>query len=252
MSDDQIQTVRDELEEAYLSFHSAGLRFLSRYLETEAWGPPPVRVPPPPTISLTSGGARRLPGSIHLWIVPVDSDEVVGEAYRQVYRRGEVLAVEHHTLRIFDQRRRRAGFGSELLAANETWYRNASINAITAAVEGDGSLFAARKGFDFDLNRPGRKDQLEGLDDCQLRLGAVSSLISPRQVVDRLLAGNVSRRESTRTFLARLDAAGGEARAATRAFLSRLLVLGAGVKGAVDGMSVAVPRSRLTGGAWAR
>jgi hypothetical protein len=152
---DEVRRVRNELLTRFLEFEHGGLQF--ELLE------PPV------------DPALRPPGSILLLIVDEAGSEV-GDASRCIVEREERLVIRHKQLKLRRDRDRRRGFGSILQQASETWYRDAGLASILIAAEGDGSLFAARRGFDFDLKGYGSRQRLRHLDDEQLRAAALLEL----------------------------------------------------------------------------
>ncbi len=109
---------------------------------------------------------------IHLSVVTDGTDEVVGKATREVGLRGSALVVAHRELRIWRPEWRRRGFGSALLAHNIDWYRESEVRFIVMEAEGDGSAFAAVRGFDFDVTSYARRPGFKGLSERELRFAA--------------------------------------------------------------------------------
>ena len=154
--DHQLAAVRDQLLERYLGFGFGGLHFRVRDISAEIAEARRM-------MAEFLGRELRLPDRpsrlIHLWVVTDDTGEIVGNASREVGLRGSALVVAHKHLRIMRPEWRRRGFGSALLGANREWYRECGVESIVMEAEGDGSAFAAVRGFDFDVTsyaqRPG-------------------------------------------------------------------------------------------------
>ena len=160
------------------------------------------------------GRDLRLPDrpsrSLHLSIVTDETGEIVGKAAREVGLRGSALVVAHRELRIRRPEWRRRGFGSALLAVNRDWYRECGVEFIVMEAEGDGSAFAAIRGFDFDVTSYASRPRFEGLPERELRFAAIDRLIHHPAIQDTVDGGQAPRRESVVAFLERLKASGAE------------------------------------------
>ncbi len=217
-NDHTIASVRDRLTERYLGFACAGLHFEVRDISAEI---AEARRRLVEFLGREPALPQRPSRLIHLWVVTDDTHEIVGSAAREVGQRGAALVVAHKRLRIRRPWRGR-GFGSALLSANRDWYRECGVAFIVLEAEGDGSAFAATRGFDFDVmayaNRPG----FAGLDERELRFAAVERLIRHPVISDTADGGEPQTRESVVAFLARLAALGGEPARQVHRFRRRL------------------------------
>ncbi len=172
------------------------------------------------------GRELRLPDRpsrlIHLWVVADETDEIVGRATREVGLRGSALVVAHKQLRIRRPEWRRQGFGSALLAENRDWYRECGVEFIVTEAEGDGSAFAAIRGFDFDVTSYARRPRFEGLAERELRFAAIDRLIHHPAIQDTVDGGQAPLRESVVAFLERVKASGAEPARQVERFQQRL------------------------------
>ena len=201
--DRSIGSVRERLLERYLRFAFGGLHFEPRDISAEIAEARRM-------VAQHLGRELRLPVRpnrfIHLSVVTDEAGEIVGKATREVGVRGSALVVAHKELRIRRPEWRRRGFGSALLAANRDWYQECGVEFIVMEAEGDGSAFAATRGFDFDLtsyaNRPGFMD----LPERELRFAAIDRLIRHRAIQDTVDGGQAPHRESVEALLERLTA----------------------------------------------
>lgn len=211
--DARIGSVRDTLLNRHLGFRFGGLHLEVRDISAEI---AEARRRLVDFLGREPQFPRRPSRLIHLWVVVDDTNEVIGNATREVGMRGSALVVAHKQLRLGPQWRRR-GFGSALLTENRDWYREFGVEFIVMEAEGDGSAFAAARGFDFDLvsytGRPG----YEGLSERQLRSAAVDRLIR-HLPVSEIVDGAPDRfRESAVACLERLRGSGaGSARQVER------------------------------------
>jgi GNAT superfamily N-acetyltransferase len=216
--DHHVGHVRDRLLNRYLGFAFGGLHFEVRDISaeiaearrrmTEFWGRE-LQLPDRPS---------RL---IHLWVVNDQTGEIVGNAAREVGLRGSSLVVAHKRLRIRPQWRRQ-GFGSALLAENRDWYRECDVEFIVMEAEGDGSAFAATRGFDFDLVAYARRPWFKGLAERELRLAAIDQLIRHPPIQDTADGDQAQPRESAVAFLERLKLLGAESARQVHHFERRL------------------------------
>ncbi len=158
---------------------------------------------------------------IHLWVVSDETDEIVGDAAREVGLRGSSLVVAHKKLRIRPEWRRQ-GFGSALLAENRDWYRECGVEFIVMEAEGDGSAFAAIRGFDFDVVSYAGRPGLKGLAERELRFVAVDRLIRHPAIPDDRDGGQAQLRESVVAFLERLKLLGAQSARQVHHFERRL------------------------------
>ena len=199
--DQRIGSVRDRLLECYLGFAFAGLHVEARDISAEI-------AEARRRLTEFLGREPRLPDRpsrlIHLSLVADDTGEVVGRATREVGLRGAALVVAHKALHIWSAEWRRQGFGSALLAQNRNWYRECGVAFIVMEAEGDGSAFAARHGFDFDLTAYARRPGLTGLAERELRLAAVDRLIHHPAIQEKTNGGQPVHRESLTDFLGRI------------------------------------------------
>jgi GNAT superfamily N-acetyltransferase len=217
--DHRIGSVRDRLLERYLGFAFAGLHFEVRDISAEIAEARQM-------VAQVLGRELRQPDrpsrSIHLSVVTDATDEIVGKALREVGFRGSALGVAHKQLRIWRPEWRQRGFGSALLEANCDWYQECGVEFIAMEAEGDGSAFAAIRGFDFDVasyaNRPGFK----GLPERELRFAAIDRLIRHPAIQDTADGEQAERRESVLAFLERLKADGPESARQVHRFRQRL------------------------------
>ena len=88
--------------------------------------------------------------------------------------------------------------------------------------EGDGSTFAATRGFDFDLASYARRPALKGLSEAELRLAAIDQLIRHPAVEEIVDGDEAPRRESVETLLQRLTAHGADSARQVDRFRHRL------------------------------
>jgi GNAT superfamily N-acetyltransferase len=216
--DHRIGSVRDRLLERYLGFAFGGLHFQLRDISAEIAEARQM-------IFQVLGRELRPPDRpnrfIHLSVVTDKTDEIVGKATREVGLRGSALVVAHRELRIWRPERRRRGFGSALLADNIDWYRESEVEFIVMEAEGDGSAFAAVRGFDFDVTSYARRPGFKGLPERELRFAATDRLIRHPAVHDVQEGEQAPRRESVMAFLKRLEAGAESARQVHR-FQQRL------------------------------
>jgi GNAT superfamily N-acetyltransferase len=213
--DRRLGALRDALLERYLAFAHGGLHLErrdisaeiaeARRMMTEFLGREP-QVPQRPS---------RL---IHLWVVADATGQIVGNATREVGLRGPALVVGHKRLQIQPEWRRR-GFGTALLDANREWYRERDVEFIVMEAEGDGSAFAARRGFDFDLTAYANRPGCRGLSERELRLTAIDRIVSHAAIQD---PGDGPGRESVADFLERLRDLGPEPARQVEGFARRL------------------------------
>lgn len=192
--DHRIGSVRDRLLECYLGFGFGGLHFELRDISVEIAEARHM-------IAQVLGRELRVPDrpsrSIHLWVVTDETDEIVGKAAREVGLRGSALVVAHKELRIRRPEWRRRGFGSALLATTRDWYQECGVEFIVMEAEGDGSAFAAIRGFDFDVRSYASRPRFKGLPERELRFAAIDRLIRHRPsrtpwTVDRRRVANQS------------------------------------------------------------
>jgi GNAT superfamily N-acetyltransferase len=217
--DHRLGSVRDRLLERYLGFAFGGLHFEVRDISAEIAEARQM-------VAQVLGRELRLPDrpsrSIHLWVVTDETDDVVGKATREVGIRGSALGVAHKQLRLWRPEWRRQGFGSALLAENRNWYQECGIEFIVMEAEGDGSAFAAIRGFDFDVTSYGNRPRLNGLPERELRLAAVDRLIRHPAIQDTANGEKAPLRESVIAFLERLKASGAESARQVHCFQKRL------------------------------
>ena len=206
--DRRLGLVRDRLLQRYLAFGFGGLHFEERDISVEI-------AEARQKISEFLGREVRLPSRpsrlISLWVVTDEAGEIVGRAAREVGLRGSTLVVAHKQLWIWRPDWRRRGFGSALLVGTRRWYEDCGVRFIVMEAEGDGSVFAAVRGFDFDVtsyaDRPGFKD----LPGNELRFAAIDRLIHHPAVQESADVGQAELRESVMVFLERVKASGTEA-----------------------------------------
>jgi GNAT superfamily N-acetyltransferase len=217
--DHRIGSVRDRLLERYLGFRFGGLHFKVRDISAEIAAARQM-------VAQVLGRELRLPDrpsrSIHLWVVTDEDDEIVGKAAREVGFRDSALVVAHKELRIRRPEWRRRGFGSALLAANCDWYQECGVEFIVMEAEGDGSAFAAIRGFDFDLTSYASRPRFKGLPERELRFAAIDRLIRHPAIQDSVDGGQAPRRESVVAFLERLKVRGAESERQVHRFQQRL------------------------------
>lgn len=217
--DHRIGSVRERLLERYLGFSFGGLHFEARDISAEIAEARRM-------LTEFLGREPRLPGRssrlLHLSLVADETGEIVGKATREVGVRDLALVVAHKELRIWRPEWRRQGFGSALLAQNREWYRECEVEFIVMEAEGDGSVFAALRGFDFDVASYARRPGLTGLAERELRFAAVDRLVRHPAIQDRLDERRSARRESAMALLARLEFSGAEAKRQVRRFQQRL------------------------------
>jgi GNAT superfamily N-acetyltransferase len=230
--DHRIGSVRDRLLERYLGFAFGGLHFEVRDISAEIAEARQM-------LAQFLGRELRLPDrpsrSIHLWVVTDEADEIVGKAAREVGFRGSALVVAHKELRIRRPEWRRRGFGSALLAENHDWYQECGVEFIVMEAEGDGSAFAAQRGFDFDLRSYASRPRFQGLPERELRFTAIDRLIQHPAIQDTVDGGQAPRRESVMAFLERLKARGAESEQQVHRFQQRLPQLVERGQGTVTG-----------------
>jgi GNAT superfamily N-acetyltransferase len=216
--DQRLGSVRDRLLDRYLGFAAAGMHFELRDISAEIAEARRM-------MSEFLGRELVLPNRpsrlIHLWVVTDDTAEIVGRAAREVGLRGTALVVAHKKLHIQEPWRRR-GFGSALLAENRVWYRESDVEFIVMEAEGDGSAFAATRGFDFDLAAYAGRPGLDGLDEQGLRFAAVDRLIRHGPVQDIMDDGSLQPRATVLSLLERLRGLGPEPSRQALAFERRL------------------------------
>jgi GNAT superfamily N-acetyltransferase len=230
--DHRIGSVRDQLLERYLGFAFGGLHFEVRDISAEIAEARQM-------LAQFMGRELRLPDrpsrSIHLWVVTDEADEIVGKAAREVGFRGSALVVAHKELRIRRPEWRRRGFGSALLAENRDWYQECGVEFIVMEAEGDGSAFAALRGFDFDLRSYASRPRFQGLPERELRFAAIDRLIRHPAIQDTVDSGQAPRRESVIAFLERLKVRGAESERQVHRFQQRLPQLVERGQGTVTG-----------------
>jgi hypothetical protein len=88
--------------------------------------------------------------------------------------------------------------------------------------EGDGSAFAAVRGFDFDVTSYARRPGFQGLPERELRFAAIDRLIRHPAVQDVVGGEQAPRREPVVAFLERLKANGAESARQVHRFQQRL------------------------------
>lgn len=217
--DHRIGSVRDRLLQRYLGFAFGGLHFEVRDISAEIAEARQM-------MSEFLGRELRLPDRpsrlIHLWVVTDESDEIVGKAAREVGLRGSALVVAHKELRIRRPEWRRRGFGSALLAENRGWYQECGVEFIVMEAEGDGSAFAAVRGFDFDVTSYARRPGFKGLRERELRFAVIDRLIRHPAIQDTVDGGQARLRESVGALLERVKASGAESARQVNRFQQRL------------------------------
>jgi GNAT superfamily N-acetyltransferase len=217
--DHRIGSVRDRLLERYLGFGFGGLHFEVRDISAEIAEARQM-------VAQVLGRELRLPDrpsrSIHLWVVTDEDDEIVGKAAREVGFRDSALVVAHKELRIRRPEWRWRGFGSALLAVNRDWYQECGVEFIVMEAEGDGSAFAAMRGFDFDLTSYASRPRFKGLPERELRFAAIDRLIRHPAIQDTVDGAQAPRRESVVAFLERLKVRGAESERQVHRFQQRL------------------------------
>jgi GNAT superfamily N-acetyltransferase len=216
--DDEIGSVRRQLLDRYLGFAFAGLHLVERDISAEI---AEARRRLVEFLGRELQMPTRPSPLIHLWVVADGTGEIVGHAAREVGLRGSALVVAHKRLQIRPQWRRH-GFGSALLADNREHYRECGVQSIVMEAEGDGSAFAATRGFDFDLDAYAGRPGLAGLTERQLRFAAVDRLIRHPSISDSIDRGPADVRESVIACLARLQALGHEPAQQVQRFQQRL------------------------------
>jgi GNAT superfamily N-acetyltransferase len=230
--DHRIGSVRDRLLERYLRFACGGLHFEVRDISAEIAEARQM-------IAQVLGRELRPPDRpnrfIHLWVVTDTTDEIVGKATREVGLRGSALVVAHKELRIRRPEWRRRGFGSALLAENLDWYQECGVEFIVMEAEGDGSAFAALRGFDFDVTSYAGRPRFKGLPERELRFAAIDRLIRHPAVKDVADGEQAMHRESVMAFLERLTANGAQAARQVHRFQQRLPQPAEQGQGAVTG-----------------
>jgi GNAT superfamily N-acetyltransferase len=214
-----IGAVRDRLLERYLGFAFGGLHFEARDISAEIAEARQM-------IAQVLGHELRLPPRpnrfIHLSVVTDETGEVVGKATREVGFRGSTLVVAHKELRIRRAEWRRRGFGSALLEENRSWYQDCGVEFIVMEAEGDGSAFAAVRGFDFDVASYASRPRFKGLSEREVRVAAVDQLINRPAVQETVDDGQAPHRESVVALLERLKIDGAESERQVRRFQQRL------------------------------
>jgi GNAT superfamily N-acetyltransferase len=217
--DRRIGSVRERLLERYLRFAFGGLHFEVRDISAEVMEARQM-------VAQVLGRELRLPirpnRFIYLSVVTDEVGEVVGKAAREVGVRGSALVVAHRELRSRRPEWRRRGFGSALLPANRDWYQECGVDFVVMEAEGDGSAFAATRGFDFDLTSYANRPGFTGLPERELRFAAIDRLIRRRAIQDTVDGGQAPRRESVEAFLERLKVRGSESERQVRRFQKRL------------------------------
>jgi GNAT superfamily N-acetyltransferase len=230
--DHRIGSVRDLLLERYLSFAFGGLHFEERDISAEIAEARQM-------IAQVLGHELRLPPRpnrfIHLSVVTDETGEVVGKATREVGFRGSALVVAHKELRIRRAEWRRRGFGSALLEENRSWYQECEVEFIVMEAEGDGSAFAAVRGFDFDVASYASRPRFKGLSEREVRFAAIEQLMSRPAVQETVDDGQAPHRESVMAFLERLKCVGAQSERQVRRFQQRLPRSLEGGEGAVSG-----------------
>ncbi len=211
--------MRDRLLQRYLGFAFGGLHFEVRDISAEIAEARQM-------MSEFLGRELQLPDRpsrlIHLWVVTDESDEIIGKAAREVGLRGSALVIAHKELRIRRPEWRRRGFGSALLAENRHWYQECGVEFIVMEAEGDGSAFAAVRGFDFDVTSYARRPGFKGLRERELRFAAIDRLIRHPAIQDTVDGGQARLRESVVAFLKRVKASGAESARQVNRFQQRL------------------------------
>lgn len=217
--DHRIGSVRERLLQRYLGFAFGGLHFEVRDISAEI-------AEARQKMSEFLGRELRLPNRpsrlIHLWVVTDETDEIVGKAAREVGLRGSALVVAHKELRIWPPEWRRRGFGSALLAENRHWYQECGVEFIVMEAEGDGSAFAAVRGFDFDVTSYASRPGFKGLCERELRFAAVDRLIRHPAIQDTADGGQAQLRESVAAFLERVKASEAQSARQVNRFQQRL------------------------------
>jgi GNAT superfamily N-acetyltransferase len=230
--DHRIGSVRDRLLERYLGFAFGGLHFEVRDISAEIAEARRM-------MAEFLGRELRLPDRpsrlIHLWVVTDEADEIVGNAAREVGLRGSAFVVAHKELRIRRPEWRRRGFGSALLAENRDWYRECGVEFIVMEAEGDGSAFAAVRGFDFDVTSYANRPAFKGLTERELRFAAIDRLIRHPAIHDTVDGGPAQLRESVVAFLERIKASGAESARQVERFQQRLPQSAEQTQGIVSG-----------------
>lgn len=211
--------MRDRLLQRYLGFAFAGLHFEERDISAQI---AEARQKMSEFLGRELQWPDRPSRLIHLWVVTDETDEIVGTAAREVGLRGSALVVGHTKLRIRRPEWRRRGFGSALLAENLSWYEECGVEFIVMEAEGDGSAFAAVRGFDFDVTSYARRPGFKGLPERDLRLEAIDRLIRHPAIQETVDSGQAQLRESVVAFLERVKASGPESARQVNRFQQRL------------------------------
>jgi GNAT superfamily N-acetyltransferase len=216
--DHRIGSIRDRLLKRYLGFAFGGLHFEARDISAEI---AEARQMMAEFLGRDLQLQNRPSRLIHLWVLSDETDEIVGNAAREVGLRGSALVVAHKRLWIRPEWRGQR-FGSALLAENRDWYRECGVEFIVMEAEGDGSAFAAVRGFDFDVMSYASRPGLRGLSERELRFAAIDRLIRHQAIQDTVDGGQAQPRESVVAFLERLKVLGSESARQVHRFEQRL------------------------------
>ena len=167
----------------------------------------------------------RVPGQLSFYICTHDADgyEAVGEVLHHVEHVDAVLVVRHKQHNIDRMNLRRRGFMTALLQDAECWYADLGIASVLMEATGDGSLFAARRGFDFDLAAYQRQPTNANSDEHRLRAAAVRQMMSRDGVYETQEGENRPRRPSVEELLDRVVDFGGTGRMLAEDFKRRLV-----------------------------
>lgn len=111
---------------------------------------------------------------------------------------------------------------SALLEQAEAWYAEAGVQSIVIPAEGDGSLFAARRGFDFDTAHYAGRTRYQGLVEDQLRAAIVTRMMRHPGVFESVEGDNAPRRPSARALLDHVAASSDGGRALVERFEARI------------------------------
>ncbi len=193
----RLKAVRDAIEQCYLGFAHGGLHLGRWDIEAEL-------AEANDALDMEWEIPTRPPQSLQFKIIETATGEAIGECSRRLVHRHEQLLMLHNQLKIRRRSCRGRGFASALLGANEAWYPAEGISAIMIEATGDGSLFAASRGFELDLHRYRTRNTkyFNAIPSSQLHYAAIDELLTRgKRIFETVEGDQAAHRPNVREFL---------------------------------------------------